>query len=135
MITLTDAPMSHPSVQECLQDAKYTSYIHAKSVLEQGFKLCAKITTDKGTARIAFKDSALTQYGKIWSGAPIPDPLLPIMEASALKASTVYLGPNDVPPFGNIPPTPSHAQQQQTYDDPYAKGKRPMDGGGRGQTP
>jgi hypothetical protein len=28
---LTNAPMSHPAVQECLRDAKYTSFQHAKA--------------------------------------------------------------------------------------------------------
>jgi hypothetical protein len=40
--------------------------------------------------------------------------------------------PRNVPPFGNILPPPSYVDQQQAYD-PYAKGKRPLEGGGRGQ--
>ena len=66
-IALASAHMSHASVQECLRDAKYTSFQHAKAVLDKGFQLRARICTDKGTARIAFKDSALTQYGEICS--------------------------------------------------------------------
>jgi hypothetical protein len=82
-IAVTKAYMSHPSVQEWLRDAKYTSYVHAKATLEQGFKLRARISTDKGTARTPFKESALTQYDRIWSLKDIPDPTLPILESSA----------------------------------------------------
>ncbi len=117
---MTNAPMSHPSVQEYLRDAKYTSYMHAKATLEQGFKLRARISTDKGTACIPFKESALTQYGRIWSLKDIPDPTLPNVESSAHASSSVNLDPNTV------------LQQQQEHNQ-YAKGKRPLEGGGRGQ--
>jgi hypothetical protein len=88
-IAVTNAPMSHPSVQECLRDAKYTSFLHAKATLEQGFQLRARISTDKGTARIPFcKESGLTQYGRIWSGTPVPDPTEPIVDTSAHPSSS-----------------------------------------------
>jgi hypothetical protein len=107
--------MSHPSVQEYLRDVKYTPFLHAKATLDQGFKLRARICTDKGTARIAFKESALTQYGMIYSrGAP--DPMQPIIETAAHASSSVDAG---------HPPPLVH--------DQYAKGKRPLEDGGRGQ--
>ncbi len=116
-ISLTHAPMSHPAVQECLRDAKYTSFQHAKAVLDKGFQLRARICTDKGTARIAFKDSALTQYISYFSNTlGIPDPMQPIISTDANTSSSVDIGQ---------PPPLVH--------DQYAKGKRPLEGGGRGQ--
>jgi hypothetical protein len=114
-IALTNAPVSHPSVQECLRDAKYTSFQHAKAVLDKSFQLRARICTDKGTARIAFKDSALMQYGEIWSHRAL-DPMQPIIPTEAHTSSSVDIGQ---------PPPLMH--------DQYAKGKRPLEGGGRGQ--
>jgi hypothetical protein len=108
--------MSHPSVQECLRDAKYTSFLHAKATLDQGFQVRARICTDKGTARIPFKESALTQYGRIMSLTPVPDPTQPILDTAAHSSSSV----------DNPHPLP------QVHDQ-YVKGKRPMEGGGRGQ--
>jgi hypothetical protein len=107
--------MSHPAVQECLRDAKYTSFLHAKATLDKDFQLRARICTDKGTARIAFKDSALTQYGMILS-RNAPDPMLSIVETAAHASSSIDTG--------NPPPL---------VHDEYAKGKRPLEGGGRGQ--
>ena len=115
-IVLTHAPMSHPAVQECLRDAKYTSFQHAKAVLDKGFQLRARICTDKGTARIAFKDSALTQYTYLTSKLGAPDPMQPITTTDASTSSSVDM---------EQPPPLAH--------DQYAKGKRPMEGGGRGQ--
>ncbi len=115
-IALTNAPMSHPSVQECLRDAKYTSFQHAKAVLDKSFQMRARICTDKGTARIAFKDSALTQYGEIYAYRAPTDPMLPIIPTEAHASSSVDIG--QPPPLAR---------------DQYAKGKRPLEGGGRGQ--
>jgi hypothetical protein len=114
-IALTNAPMSHPSVQECLRDAKYTSFQHAKAVLDKSFQMRARICNDKGTARIAFKDSALTQYGEIYAHRA-PDPMLPIIPTEAHASSSVDIG--QPPPLAR---------------DQYAKGKRPLEGGRRGQ--
>jgi hypothetical protein len=91
-ISLTHAPMSHPAVQECLRDAKYTSFQHAKAVLDKSFQLRARICTDKGTARIAFKDSALTQYTMYSSTQGAPDPMQPIMSTDANTSSSVDIG-------------------------------------------
>ncbi len=114
-IALASAPMSHESVQECLRDAKYTSFQHAKAVLDKSFQLRARICTDKGMARIAFKDSVLTQYGKIWSHRA-PDPMQPIIATAAHTSSSVDIGQSPPP-----------------IRDQYAKGKQPLEGGGRGQ--
>jgi regulator of replication initiation timing len=64
-IVLTGAPMSHPSVQEYLRDARYTSLTHAQAAMDRAFKLRDKLLTDKGTYRIPFKESALTHYGAV----------------------------------------------------------------------
>ena len=61
-ITLTHAPMSHPSVQAYLRDAQYTSIGEAKEMLERSFQLRARLRENKETARIPLKESALTQY-------------------------------------------------------------------------
>jgi hypothetical protein len=110
-IAVTNAPMSHPSVQECLRDAKYTSFLHAKATLDQGFQLRARISTDKGTARIPFEESALTQYGRIWT---LLNQLLTLQHT--LPAQWIMC---------------THRPRQ--VHDQYAKGKRPMEGSGRGQ--
>jgi hypothetical protein len=75
----------------------------------------ARICTDKGTARIAFNDSALTQYGQVWP-YNAPNPMQPIIPTEANTPSSVDIGQ---------PPPLVH--------DQYAKGKRPLEGGGRGQ--
>jgi hypothetical protein len=64
-IVLAPAPMSHPSVQECLCDARYTSLASAQAATDRAFKLRSKLLTDKGTYRIPFKESALTHYGTV----------------------------------------------------------------------
>jgi hypothetical protein len=74
-----------------------------------------RICTDKGTARIAFKGSALTQYGEIWP-YNAPEPMQPIIPTAANASSSVDIGQ---------PPPLLH--------DPYAKGKRSLEDGGRGQ--
>ncbi len=61
-ITLTHAPMSHPSVHTCLRGAQYTSIREAKSMLEHSFQLRARLLENKHTSRIPFKQSALTPY-------------------------------------------------------------------------
>ena len=54
-ITLTHAPMSHPSVQAYLRDAQYTSIWEAKEMLERSFQLRARLRENKETARIPLK--------------------------------------------------------------------------------
>jgi hypothetical protein len=46
-ITLTHAPMSHPSVQAYLRDAQYTSIGEAKEMLERSFQLRARLRENK----------------------------------------------------------------------------------------
>jgi hypothetical protein len=59
------APMSHPFIQECLCDARYTLLASAQAATDRAFKLRSKLLTDKGTYRIPFKESALTHYGTV----------------------------------------------------------------------
>jgi hypothetical protein len=41
-IALTNAPMSHSSVQECLRDANYTSFLLAKATLDQRARISVR---------------------------------------------------------------------------------------------
>jgi hypothetical protein len=59
-IVLSPAPMAHPSVQDCLRDARYPTLAGAQAATERAFKLRSKLLTDKGTYRIPFKESAPT---------------------------------------------------------------------------
>jgi hypothetical protein len=49
---LVPAPMSHPSVQECLRDARYTTIAGVQAATDRAFKLRIKLLTGKGTYRI-----------------------------------------------------------------------------------
>jgi hypothetical protein len=145
-IVLTGAPMPHPSVQEYLRDAMYTSLTHAQAAMDRAFKLRSKLLTDKGTYRIPFNDSALTHYGAM------PHATTESVDRSSGGApsgnSSVYSGPGyDVisgtfyPPASNNPQGNTTSQHtdgvpsppgQRSAPDYYAKGKRQLDGAGRG---
>ncbi len=69
-IVWAPAPMSHPSVQECMRDAIYTTFDQSKVAFDYAFKLRKRFTEDKATKRIPLKETAVTQYNTISSAGP-----------------------------------------------------------------
>ncbi len=69
-IICAPAPMSHPSVQEYMCDAVYTTLGQSKAAFDQVFKLKKRITEDKDTKRIPLKSTAVTQINVISSTGP-----------------------------------------------------------------
>jgi hypothetical protein len=133
--------MSHPSVQEYLRDAKYTSLASAQAAVDKAFKLRSKLLTDKGTYRIPFKDSALTHYGAV------PHATTESVDRSSGGAPSGHGPGYDVisgtyyPPASRNPYSSATSQHtagappplgQGSAPDYYAKGKRQLDGAGRG---
>jgi hypothetical protein len=145
-LVLAGAPISHPSVQEylTLRDARYTSLTSAQAAMDRAFKLRSKLLTDKGTYRIPFKESALTHYGTV------PYATTESVDRSsggALAGSWTVNPGYDVisgtyyPPTSSSPYDNSNSQHmsgalsppgQRSAPDHYAKGKRQLDGAGRG---
>jgi hypothetical protein len=117
--------MSHPSVQAYLRDAQYTSVGEAKTMLERSFQLRARLTENNKTARISLKQSALTHYeeqpyqGHYHTYGDMFDTAPPQYQGGESGSSGI------TPP--RIP------LDQRLVQQPLAKGKRPLEGGGRGQ--
>ena len=133
--------MSHPSVQEFLRDARYTSLTHAQAAMDRAFKLRSKLLTDKGTYRIPFKDSSLTHYGAVphattesvdrsSGGAPASTgPGYDVISGTFYSPAPNNAHGNTTSQHTDGVPSPPG---QRSAPDYYAKGKRQLDGAGRG---
>jgi hypothetical protein len=69
-IRCTPAPMSHPSVQECMRDAVYATMDQSRATYDQALKLKRRLTEDKATKRIPLKSTVVTKCDTISSTGP-----------------------------------------------------------------
>jgi hypothetical protein len=69
-IRCAPAPMSHPSVQECMRDAVYSTMDQSRATFDQALKLKRCLTEDIATKRIPLKATAITKYDTISSTGP-----------------------------------------------------------------
>ncbi len=69
-IRCAPAPMSHPSVQECMRDAVYSIMDKSRATFDQALKLKRRLTEDSSTKRIPLKTTAITKYDTIANTGP-----------------------------------------------------------------
>jgi hypothetical protein len=69
-IRCAPAPMSHPSVQECMRDTVYSTLDQSKATFDQALKLKKRLTEDSSTKRIPLKATAVTKHDTISSTGP-----------------------------------------------------------------